>query len=96
MYRHDVEGHLEALWSEWGIEYKFDYSTADVTDLSFFQGNERPPRSTQNVTSNRPTVGPVRSLQSNCKVQAAAAATSSSSLNRNSAASSLPHRSSNP
>ncbi len=38
IHRHEFEWRLEELWQEFGVEYRFDRSSSDISAMSFFGG----------------------------------------------------------
>ena len=38
IHRHDFEWRLEELWQEFGVEYRSDRSSSDISAMSFFGG----------------------------------------------------------
>ncbi len=38
IHRYELEWRLEELWQEFGVEYRFDRSSSDISAMSFFGG----------------------------------------------------------
>ena len=54
MHRHILEGHLERLWEETGVEFKFVRSSDDSEDMAFFRASQ--PQTEERVNPLLPQV----------------------------------------
>ena len=59
IHRHELEWRLEELWQEFGVEYRFDRSSSDISAMSFYGG---PSSSSASGTMTAPSTASSRRM----------------------------------